>query len=222
MSDQKPIFVSYYTKGSVYETEAKELVASLDHFGVEHKVCAIEDRGSWSANCCYKAEFLLEMLEKYQRPVVWVDADSLVVRSPDFFNGLSADVALYVNDHVDPSSDGKILTGTIFANNTPSAKKLLQLWKKEGERMLKTYKGLVLDQVALRRVVLHYPTIVEMKRLPEKYISIVASKEMRRETKDGVIVHHQASREVLNMDDDQPAPAFTHKVPAESLLPVRV
>lgn len=219
VSDQKPLFVSYYTKGSVYETEAKELVASLDRFGLDHEVVAIEDKGSWSANCCFKAEFLLKMLEKHQRPVVWVDADSIITQTPDFFNGLHADVALYVNDHVEPSDSAKILTGTMFANNTASAKKLLQLWQKEGERMLETYKGLVLDQVALRRVVLHYPTIVEMKRLPERYISIVPSKEMRTQTKDGVIVHYQASREVLKMEDDQPSHAFTRNVPAESLLP---
>ena len=217
MSEQKPIFVSYYTKGSIYETEAQDLIKSLDKLELQHDICAIEDRGSWSANCCYKPEFLLKKLEEHGGPVVWVDADSVVLQNPDFFDDCYADVALYVNDHVEPSDNAKILTGTMFANNTASAKKLLELWQKEGERMLESFKGRVLDQVALRRVVLHYPTIVEMKRLPERYIRIVRNREDRENTSDGVIVHYQASRLVLKMEENDVSPAFTHNMGAEEL-----
>ncbi len=217
MNNQKPLFVSYYTKGSLYEKEAKDLIASLNKLGLKHDICAIEDKGSWSANCCYKAEFLLKKLEEHKRPLVWTDADSIVVKQPDFFNDCFADVSFRVNDHVEPSDDGKILTGTFFVNDTASSKKLLQLWKKECERMLEMGKPKVLDQVALRRVVLHYPTIVEMKRLPEKYIRIVRNAEDRNNPGDAVIMHFQASRLAQKLEENGVAAALIQNMSSADL-----
>ena len=217
VDNQKPIFVSYYTKGSLYEKEAKDLIASLDKFGLKHDICAIEDKGSWSKNCCYKPEFILKKLEQHNAPLVWTDADSIVVQKPVFFDDCYADVSFRVNDHVPPEDEGKILTGTFFANNTPSAKKLLQLWEKECMRMLDSNKEKVMDQVALRRVVLHYPTIVEMKRLPEKYIRIVRNAEDRTNTEDGVIVHYQASRLTQKFEENDVSAALLNGLSSEEL-----
>ena len=217
MSQKKPIFVSYFTEGSIYEKEAQDLIASLNQFGLKNDVCAIKDRGSWSANCCYKPEFLLKKLEEHKAPLIWTDADSIVVKQPDFFNECYADCSFYVNDHVEPTHEAKILSGTFFVANTASAKKLLTLWKKECEKMLNMNRGVVLDQVALRRVVLHYPTIVEMKRLPESYIRIVRNREERENPGNGVIMHYQASRLVRKMEENDVSPALVKTLSSEEL-----
>ncbi len=217
MSFQKPIFVSYYTKNTLYEKEAQDLIQSLKKFGLKYDVSGIEDRGSWSKNCCYKPEFLLKKLEEHKAPLIWTDADSILLKKPDFFDDCTADCSFYVNDHVEPNHEAKILSGTFFIANTASAKKLLTLWQKECERMLDTFKGVVLDQVALRRVVLHYPTIVEMKRLPEKYIRIVRTREDRENPSDAVIAHYQASRITRTFEENDVTPALTHALSSQEL-----
>lgn len=188
---KRPIIVSFYTAGTHYEQEAHALIASAQKFGLDYDITAVPNRGSWSANCCFKPEFLLAKLEQHQRPLVWTDADSVFMQKPVLFDECRADVGLRINDYVPNDDKAKILTGTIFVNNTPSAKKLLQLWKKECERNL-TNQDMVFDQVCLRKVILHYPTIVEIKRLPASYVYIVDNPHDRAHVNDNaVIVHYQ-------------------------------
>lgn len=188
---KRPLVVSYYTKNTAYEKEAQELITSCKKFGLEYDIVAVPTRGSWSANCCYKPEFLLEKLEQHQRPLIWTDADSIFVQKPLLFDECHADVALRINDNVAHDDKAKILSSTLFFNNTASAKKLLQLWKKECERHLAQH-DMVLDQVCLRKVILHYPTIVEMKRLPLSYVYAVDNPQDRAHVADkAVIVHYQ-------------------------------
>lgn len=193
--NQSPLVVSYYTEGTPYEKEAQDLKASCEKFNLEYEILPVPNLGSWSANCCHKAEFLLKKLEEHKRPLIWTDADSVFMQTPKLLLECHADVALRINDYVEINDKAKILTGTMFFNNTASSKKLLQLWKKECEKLLQNSNTIVFDQVALRKVVLHYPTIVEMKRLPISYVFIVDNPEDKnRVHSDVVVAHYQASR----------------------------
>nr|MCH9811870.1 hypothetical protein [bacterium] len=176
-----------------YKEEAKDLIKSCEDFGLEYEISEVENKGSWQENCCQKAEFILQKLEEHQRPVIWTDVDSVIKQMPTLLLECKADCALRVNDNVAPEDPSKILSGTMFFNNTASAKKLLTLWKKECEKQLMKDQ-MVYDQVCLRKVVLHYPTIVEMKRLPAAYVKIVDSKEDGVNVEDAVVLHYQASR----------------------------
>lgn len=182
-----PLIVSYYIEDTPYEKEAKELERSCKTFGFDSEITPMTSN-------CFKPEFLLHCLEKHNRPLVWMDIDSVFVQMPTIFQECLADVALRINDSVSFDSPLKILTSTLFINNTDSAKKLLNFWKKECEKIVKK-EGSVLDQVALRKVVLHYPTIVEIKRLPATYVTVTESAENRSAYPDNaVIVHHDLSR----------------------------
>jgi hypothetical protein len=206
--DKKPLIVSFYTKDTLYEKEAGDLIASLKKLDLEHEVVAAPNKGSWSANCCYKPEFLLEKLEEHKRPLIWTDADSVFMQRPTLLEDCHADVALRINDHVPVEDKAKMLTATFFINNTASAKKLLQLWKRECERLL-ARKGneLVFDQVALKKVVLHYPTIVEIKRLPRNYLLIVDTPEDKKvPQEEAVVVHYQASGSPQKMMEHELSP----------------
>lgn len=190
MGQKSPLVVSYYTEGTVYEKEAEELKASCEQFHLDYDIARVANRHSWSANCCYKAEFLLNKLEEHGRPLIWMDADSFFVQNPELLLGCQADVALRINDHVAVTDKAKILTSTMFVNNTASAKKLLQLWKKECEKLLLQSDAIVFDRVALRKVVLHYPTIVEMKRLPLSYFYVAEESQSKKDLPSDVIVAH--------------------------------
>ena len=190
----RPLIVSYYTEESPYEKEAADLIASCKKFDLECQIEAIPSKGSWSANCCFKPEFLLACLEKYNRPLVWTDIDSFFFQNPTLFDECKADVALRINDNVAVDSPSKILSNTMYINNTASSKKLLNFWKKECEKLLKQ-DGPVFDQVALRRVILHYPTMVEIKRLPSTYLTVTDEVDDRSAFPDNaVVVHYKLSR----------------------------
>ena len=191
--EKKPLIISYYTKDTLYKEEAKDLIASCEKLGLEYEISEVENLGSWQKNCCQKAEFILQKLEEHGRAVIWTDVDSVIKQVPEVMLSCTADCALRVNDNVAPEDPNKILSGTMFFNNTASAKKLLTLWKKECEKQL-SKEGMVYDQVCLRKVVLHYPAIVEMKRLPASYVKIVDSKEDGVSAEDAVVLHYQASR----------------------------
>ena len=201
--NKKPLVVSFYTEGSLYEKEAENLIKSCKKFNLDYDVVSVPNKGSWSANCCFKPEFLLKKLEEHNRPLIWMDADSIFNKNPVFFNDCNADVALRINDNVPVDDKTKILTRTIFLNATLSTKKLLQFWKKECERCLALNK-IVFDQVCLRKVVLHYPTIVEIKRLPISYIYTIDNPNDRENIdEEAVIVHYQVSRLHKNTIDEE-------------------
>lgn len=215
-----PLIISYYTEGTLYEKEAEDLKASLEKLGLEYEISAVPNLGSWDRNCCHKAKFILEKLEEHKRPVIWTDVDSVVLKMPEILLNCQADCALRVNDHVEPTHKSKIMSGTMFFNNTASAKKLLTLWQKECERDVEK-EGVTFDQVCLRKVVLHYPTIVEMKRLPVSYVKIVDDKEDREQDPDSVIVHYQASRLLGPIVDGEVNPVLVEGMTSAELKDLR-
>lgn len=196
--EKKPLIISFFTKDSLYKGKAEHLIASCERLGLEHDIVEMENKGSWQQNCCYKAEFILKKLQEHQRPVIWTDVDTEFASNPEVLVACKADCALRVNDNVAPDDKDKILSSTMFYNNTASAKKLLTLWKKECERQLERNKE-ALDQVCLRKVVLHYPTIVEMKRIPAHYLKLVDADVSYQTQEEDVIVYHQASQELCHV-----------------------
>lgn len=93
-----PLYVSYFTPGSAYETLARQLRQSLDAHALPYRIEPRPSRGSWVANTCIKPEFIAEIWSGAQRPVCWIDADAAVLRPPGFLNGCIADFA-FVRRH---------------------------------------------------------------------------------------------------------------------------
>ncbi len=195
--EKTPLIISFFTKDSLYQEQSKKLIRSCEDLGLDHDICEIEGKNSWNENCCYKAEFILEKLKEHQRSVIWTDIDSIILNPPKILLECKADCALRVNDHVAENDPLKILSSTMFFANTPSAVKLLTFWKKECQRQLAKNPS-TLDQVCLRKVVLHYPTIVEMKRIPSIYLRSIET-EGEKDLSSDVIVYLQESKEVCKV-----------------------
>lgn len=191
-----PTVVSYYTKNTPYEDEVKHLIASCEKFGIPYEIEGIPNLGSWEKNCCYKPQFILEKMEKINGPLLWVDADGVFVRWPKQLETLTADVGLCIIEELPDLHPCKMITGTIFFNNTKKGKELLIQWLKacqnpEDEEFP--------DQVALKDLLLN--SNAEIFNLSTPYFTthdLVIKEEWAR---DAVIVHFQASRtlkKVLN------------------------
>ncbi len=195
--EKTPLIISFFTKDGLYKEQAAKLISSCQKLGLDYDICEIEEHKSWNEHCCYKAEFILKKLEEHGRAVIWTDVDSLILNSPKVLVECKADCALRVNDAVAVEDPSKILSSTMFFANTASSKKLLTLWQKECERGIEKNSN-TLDQVCLRKVVLHYPTIVEMKRIPASYLRSI-ERESEIDANADFIVYLQESKEVCRV-----------------------
>lgn len=78
----KPIVVSFWTADADYRDHAKRLKAECDALGIEHCIEERPSAGGYLENCCQKPFFIREMLERHQRPVLWIDVDASILRQP--------------------------------------------------------------------------------------------------------------------------------------------
>ena len=120
----KTIFVTYYSdiSSTFYQDNALRLQKQIQNLG---GVCYVENLpnlGSYAANCLRKPKYILECLEKYKQPLIWIDADSIVNQLPVEFDNIDADIACVEKANGCPES------ALIYCNNTEKAKQFLEKW----------------------------------------------------------------------------------------------
>ncbi len=213
----KALVVSYYTKGTPYEKEATDLVASCLKFHLDHEILPVPNLGSWSANCCYKPQFLLDQLDKHNRPLIWTDVDSTFVQAPLFFETCTSDLAIKINHALPNDAKSKILTGTFFINNTLTARNLLRFWKEECEIALKD-NSLLFDQAVLAKVLFEKIPEIHITELPPSYIHIEGHPE---NIGAPVIIHTQASRLYQKIIDGEVTSSLTELLNSTDLKNLR-
>ena len=187
-----PTIISYYTEGTGYEREVENLIASCQKLNLPHQIDSIPSMGSWEKNCCYKPRYILEKLNELTSPVLWLDADAVVVKKPTLFESLTADIALRVVESLPNESPSKMISGTVYVNHTTKAMTILKEWDAECQRLLTTRETEVWDQVALRNVLLNSDVIVYP--LPRAYYMIYDTMTTQMGSDEAIIIHYQASR----------------------------
>lgn len=80
------LIVSFGTQDGTYDRFLDRLGASCDQFGLRRDFRVIPPASRLEA-CLYKPVFIREMLEKHGEPVLWVDADAIVLRPVDLPGG---------------------------------------------------------------------------------------------------------------------------------------
>lgn len=203
---KKVLVISYFTKNTFYEKEKRSLIASLKEKKICYEIEAINSLGSWEKNCCYKPKFILEKLKKLKRPLLWIDADAVVLKDLDFFNSLKdCDISLKINESYAKDNPYRAMTGTLFINYTQNAIKILNLWNDLCQFLLKEKRDFELwDQMCLKYVLFDMKQKFCIKNLPEKYCYIFDDPYSNLEAKDIHILHFQASRlkDCLNKEVD--------------------
>jgi len=115
--------IGFYTDDRLYSEHAKLMKASLERFGLEpylEKVSA----DNWQKIIAFKPEFIQRACEKYSgQPILYIDADAFVHKDiREDFSDISEDIAVHY-------FEGKELaSGTLFINNTESARSLINEW----------------------------------------------------------------------------------------------
>ena len=190
-----PLVISFYTLNTPYEEEVKYLQASCDAFQIESQIEGVPCSGSWEMNCAFKPIFILKKMEECKRPLLWVDADAVFVRPLEPLSVFNSDLGVRIypcpDDH--PS---KIVSATVFINNTKKARAVVKLWAEECLLMLKEEGRTqeMWDQDALRRVLYTKEHGAKFDPLPVEYSKIVGHVGDEEQCQNPVIVQNQASR----------------------------
>jgi len=184
----KPVIVSFYTKDTEYEKEARNLIESLDKLHLDYDIVPINNTGNWQKNVRYKPSLIKNMLQKYApRPVLYVDCDAVFMSPPILFDDFDSDFALYKLHWADfgrPHRDDELLGGTVYAANNERVFKILDLWIRECDVQPLS----VWDQKIL------YGIIGDgFYNLPPEYCTIF---DVMKSVENPVIKQYQASRKL--------------------------
>lgn len=181
--------VAYYTKNTIYEEYVKNLIRSLKQFNLPYKITPIDDCKDWDAATHFKPKFLRRTLdENPDHSIIYVDADAIFCRYPTLFDELDDsqwNIGAHVLDHSKyrrKNHPPELLSGTIFLQNTPETRIIIDRWISECDKDIKLW-----DQRALNNVLVGQP----FYRLPEEYCVIF---DYMKAVEDPVIKHFQASR----------------------------
>jgi hypothetical protein len=183
-----PLIISFYTRDTIYEKEVEDLKTSCQALGVQTFIEGIRDQGSWQKNCCHKPLFILQCLERFQRPLLWVDADAILLRNPRLAC-TDADVGFYFNDFTRKIAR----SGTIYTAPTEGACQFLKAWHCSCEATYARMPELPFgDQGQIPDVLTRLDSTLKIARLPLEYIHIFDRDNILLEKT--VILHTQASR----------------------------
>lgn len=184
-----PRIICYYTVNMPYEKEIMSLRLSLRSLGLKHSIVGVEGQGSWERNCAHKPSFILEQIYKYPgEPLLYVDADAIFERRPDYFETLPITTSImpFFRQRQNPPRK-ELVSFTIYVPPTEKAKHQIELWQAE---QMKDWT--IWDQRVLQKVIEENPTLFDdMKSLPPEYGQIFDAAE---QISNPVIVQYQASR----------------------------
>lgn len=191
-----PLIISFYTKKTLYQLEIQNLLESCEKWNLPIEIEGVESFGSWELNCAYKPFFIYRKLQELKRPLLWLDADAVVVKKPEWIEAFGGDFSVRINEHLPSDHPSKVISGTIFANYTPECSQLLREWVKESHNQLmqEERKEEFWDQIALRDALLSKAHAANVKSMPLSYAKISDHPEDCRLVSDPVIEHYQASR----------------------------
>lgn len=177
----KPIIVSYYTKDKIYTEMAAGLTKSLERFDLEYEVVGIESFGAHQQHCFYKSEFLMQMYEKHDRPLIWSDADNEFVKYPAELFNVKTDLAVPRFYKWDLECSAHLL---YFAHNEKILK-LLKIWDWANKNLKVTAK--TAEQHCFHQVLLValMNDDITLTPLPKSYYE---------KCDDPVIIQHKASK----------------------------
>lgn len=180
----RPVVVSFFTRDTAYEREAREMEATARAFGLFTDVRGVPNLGDWTRNCGMKPAYIRDRMQDYPgRPIVWLDADARVRQLPDLFATLDCDFAAHWR------YGSELLSGTLYFGPTEAARTLAAAW---AEQQMRTPD--VWDQKVLQRVIESGIPPVRLDALPASYVAIFDARMCGED--EWVISHHQASRQL--------------------------
>jgi hypothetical protein len=122
--------ISFYTEGdekNYYKQCADRLIRDCDKYQIDLDLVKKESLGSYRENCLSKPKFILDKLNEYKTPLVWIDVDTVFRNKPDHFYAEAL-----INIDLAFSSSNPNLTGMkaspLYFNYNELSKLFLEDW----------------------------------------------------------------------------------------------
>lgn len=125
MHIMKTLFVTFYSDtppSNFYQHCSVILKNRIEALGGRIYTECLPSLGSYEKNCLRKPQFILNCLEKFKEPIIWIDADSIVNQLPTEMDNIIEDVGCVEKPCKTPES------ALIYFNNTLHSKDFLKSW----------------------------------------------------------------------------------------------
>lgn len=134
---RRPKVVCYYA-GEGYKREAFEMERTARLFGLKPFVQERDSAGGWKENTYQKVDFLISCMERFEDPLVWIDADARFRKYPErldvFAEHDDLDMALALVNWSQFRPDTtrvELCSGTLGVRRTPNGHRVLEGWRDE-------------------------------------------------------------------------------------------
>ena len=164
----KTLLISFYSdiEGKTYYSDnsirLREECKSLDiQCSIQHK----ESLGSYQLNCLSKPQFILDMLEQFDQPLLWMDVDSRLHKSLDIFDQFEN------TDLVVATANGKLSgmkASPLYFGNTDETKEFIGAWIATTKDILENNKG-VFDHEPLFSLIPMFMEKMDIKWVGPEY-----------------------------------------------------
>ncbi|WP_157100032.1 hypothetical protein [Rhodoplanes sp. Z2-YC6860] len=139
--DNAPLVVSCFDRTSAEATAAAaQLAGSLKALGLDHIIEPISGELPKGVSSRQQIRFIARSLETAGRPILFVEHDSVFIRTPSLLRQVECDVAVH------RWRGWEISPRTLYLNNTMEAKVLVQTWERLIEACPTIGSGYLLDQ----------------------------------------------------------------------------
>ena len=124
------MLISFYSDiedKTYYSDNANRLRKECQDLDMQCSIQHKESLGSYQLNCLSKPQFILDMLERFDKPLLWMDVDSRLHKTPDIFDQFES------TDIVVSTSNGKLSgmkASPLYFSNTDNAKEFINAWIK--------------------------------------------------------------------------------------------
>ena len=119
--------ISFYTPDWEYPRYADLLRRDCDRLGLDHHIVEKPSTNSYVKNCQIKAFFIRDTLEEFRCPVLWIDADGSLIRSPELL--MSPDILDHdIAGNHPKDAPHRVHVGSIWFNYTNNTRKFVDTW----------------------------------------------------------------------------------------------
>jgi hypothetical protein len=177
------------------------------NLGLKSDIRGVGNLGSWSANTSFKATFILQMLEKHQEDIIFVDADAEILEYPKLFEEIPEEYnfgahildrnSWYQRDY--GKDRYELLSGTLFIRNNERSKEIIKLWVEECGKYPNKWEQKIFKEVLEKNKEKIYQLPLEycyIKTLPD-------GSEPNIKCDRPVIVHNQVSRKLKQIVNER-------------------
>ena len=158
-----PIIVTAYTVtshlGNYYKNAVARFTKSCIKHDLKHIVYPLDGVDNWIKGCNLKPTIILDALEVFRQPILWIDADATIVKHPTAFDNPDFDMALH-------AQNGHWLSGTLYFSH--NAIDFVREWKKITVTSTP-------DEITLLNLYNNRKNNPKIKMLPSEYNQIIHS-----------------------------------------------